>query len=287
MHQSTRVQELQATVSRQQQTIKKLQNEIRERCQSYLLHASRHKPHPTGRESNESREQSGSHLKEPGRPTEEKKSAREEDSEAESFSDSPPSQALIEDQPQPRWKKLAISREIDIREEYHLREAEREAQTAEIIESYKQRFALLQRTKNDATKEVDKLQLENKELKDYVLQLQRNLEKTTKAENKLRDKLKRMPQYEASINEIYIKLMAKIKGEEESDRLSLEDKHTNAKIEDILKWIAESMGKVDSILEGFAAEEVQSNSRDMQYESITKPFQPEADIWSSVQKQGQ
>lgn len=120
-----------------------------------------------------------------------------------------------------------------------------------------------------------------------MLQLQRNLEKTTKAENKLRDKLKRMPQYEASINEIYIKLMAKIKGEEESDRLSLEDKHTNAKIEDILKWIAESMGKVDSILEGFAAEEVQSNSRDMQYESITKPFQPEADIWSSVQKQGQ
>ncbi len=56
------------------------------------------------------------------------------------------------------------------------------------------------------------------------------MEKTSKAENKLKDKLKKMPEYETAINEIYIKLMTKIKGEEESDRLGMEDKHTNAKI---------------------------------------------------------
>jgi uncharacterized protein Yka (UPF0111/DUF47 family) len=63
-------------------------------------------------------------------------------------------------------------------------------------------------------KELEKVNGENKDLKAKNNSIQREFEVLAKSEKKLKDKLKRVPDYELKIDEIYIRLMKEVKKEE-------------------------------------------------------------------------
>ena len=64
----------------------------------------------------------------------------------------------------------------------------------------------------------------------------------------MKDKLKKIPEYEQRIDDIYAKLMREVRNEETSEDLYAE-KHMNDKLEEIIDWIGTSKIKIDNLLE--------------------------------------
>lgn len=74
------------------------------------------------------------------------------------------------------------------------------------------------------------------------------MEIVSKSERKMKDKLKKIPEYEQRIDDIYAKLMREVRNEETSEDLYAE-KHMNDKLEEIIDWIGTSKIKIDNLLE--------------------------------------
>ena len=74
------------------------------------------------------------------------------------------------------------------------------------------------------------------------------MEIVSKSERKMKDKLKKIPEYEQRIDDIYAKLMREVRSEETSEDLYAE-KHMNDKLEEIIDWIGTSKIKIDNLLE--------------------------------------
>ena len=74
------------------------------------------------------------------------------------------------------------------------------------------------------------------------------MEIVSKSERKMKDKLKKIPEYEQRIDDIYAKLMREVRNEETSEDLYAE-KHMNDKLEEIIDWIGTSKIKIGNLLE--------------------------------------
>ena len=119
---------------------------------------------------------------------------------------------------------------------------------AALTESFKSRITTLQNNKNEYVKELEKANKEIKEFRHRISVLERQMEIVSKSERKMKDKLKKIPEYEQRIDDIYAKLMREVRNEETSEDLYAE-KHMNDKLEEIIDWIGTSKIKIDNLLE--------------------------------------